>query len=472
MNLIGKDWFNYGRWKQPVLSGAFWAHAHEAQSVKKVIPDCSFHPLLFLDGYTLSHVDDEAWYREYAARLIDDAEEAEAFRARLEDAALHAEQEHRALLTTGAEFSDGDYVKELFRTYNEITGVWWFPIVISNSLEALVLERGIAKDEEAMRKILAPYHRTTLLERQSQEIRSLADTIRAHFPGVSGAELTNSMLEEAPDIQEQIKDHVTRFAWFGTHHWEGEEYSYERCLADIRGALDAGTSHADEAHDAPVSDSYAHVWRLIAQFAYWRTHGAETTGEVVFHSRRRLAAVAGAWNLSYEDLLTLSAEEILERHASGTGPALPDDFTERKQAYGCVIEDGREHIVTGAELQAYVEAVVPRTDTSITEFKGVVASKGGVVMGTARIMLEPSDFPRFFEGDILVANETTPDFVPLMKKAAAIVTDTGGITSHAAIVSRELKKPCVIGTKVATQVLKDGEQVEVNAETGLVRKIS
>lgn len=64
---------------------------------------------------------------------------------------------------------------------------------------------------------------------------------------------------------------------------------------------------------------------------------------------------------------------------------------------------------------------------------------------------------------------TTPDFVPIMKRASAFVTDEGGITCHAAIVSREMKKPCIIGTKIATQVLKDGDLVEVDADKGVVK---
>ena len=67
---------------------------------------------------------------------------------------------------------------------------------------------------------------------------------------------------------------------------------------------------------------------------------------------------------------------------------------------------------------------------------------------------------------------TTPDFVPAMRNAAAIVTDEGGVTSHAAIVSREMNKPCIIGTKIATQVFKDGDVVEVDAEKGVVRKLN
>ena len=58
-----------------------------------------------------------------------------------------------------------------------------------------------------------------------------------------------------------------------------------------------------------------------------------------------------------------------------------------------------------------------------------------------------------------------------MKKAAAFVTDTGGIISHAAIISRELKKPCVVGTKIGTHVFKDGDVVEVDADKGIVRKL-
>jgi pyruvate,water dikinase len=72
-------------------------------------------------------------------------------------------------------------------------------------------------------------------------------------------------------------------------------------------------------------------------------------------------------------------------------------------------------------------------------------------------------------GEIIVSPMTTPDFMPAMKKAVAFVTDEGGITCHAAIVAREMKKPCIIGTKIATKVLKDGDLVEVDANKGIVK---
>lgn len=107
-------------------------------------------------------------------------------------------------------------------------------------------------------------------------------------------------------------------------------------------------------------------------------------------------------------------------------------------------------------------------DKNVTEVKGVPASRGKVI-GVVKVVLEQRDFEKLQEGDVLVAEMTRPDFVALMKKSAAIITDEGSLTSHAAIVSRELGIPCIVGTKVATQVLKDGDIVEVDAEKGIVK---
>ena len=92
-------------------------------------------------------------------------------------------------------------------------------------------------------------------------------------------------------------------------------------------------------------------------------------------------------------------------------------------------------------------------------------------MGTAKIIFGTDDFDKVEEGDILVTPMTNPHMMPIMRKASAFITDEGGITCHAAILSREMKKPCIIGTKIATQVLKDGDKVEVDTEKGMVRKI-
>jgi phosphohistidine swiveling domain-containing protein len=106
----------------------------------------------------------------------------------------------------------------------------------------------------------------------------------------------------------------------------------------------------------------------------------------------------------------------------------------------------------------------------VKEVKGSVAYKG-LVRGVAKVLYNVKEIQEFKTGEILIANQTTPEYVPAMKKAAAFVTDQGGITCHAAIVAREMKKPCVIGAKAATKIFKSGDMVEVDANKGIVRKI-
>lgn len=104
------------------------------------------------------------------------------------------------------------------------------------------------------------------------------------------------------------------------------------------------------------------------------------------------------------------------------------------------------------------------------ELKGEVAYHGKI-QGSVKLVLSVKQLEKIKDGDVLVSLMTLPDFLPAIKKASAIITDEGGLLCHAAIISRELKKPCLIGTKIATKVLKDGMLVEVDANNGVVRII-
>ncbi len=108
-------------------------------------------------------------------------------------------------------------------------------------------------------------------------------------------------------------------------------------------------------------------------------------------------------------------------------------------------------------------------NTSIIEGRAAVKGK---VKGPVKILKKITDIDKVNAGDIIVSPMTTPVFLPALIKAAAIVTDEGGVICHAAIVSRELGKPCIIGTKIATQILKEGDLVEVDADKGIVRKVT
>ncbi|MEK7160778.1 MAG: PEP-utilizing enzyme [Patescibacteria group bacterium] len=102
------------------------------------------------------------------------------------------------------------------------------------------------------------------------------------------------------------------------------------------------------------------------------------------------------------------------------------------------------------------------------EIKGIVAFRGKA-RGRVRLAIAEKDFKKINKGEIFVVSNTNPYVVPFIKKAAAIVADEGGLLCHAAIVSREFKIPCIIGTKIATQVLRDGDWVEVDANKGTVK---
>lgn len=108
-------------------------------------------------------------------------------------------------------------------------------------------------------------------------------------------------------------------------------------------------------------------------------------------------------------------------------------------------------------------------EPDIKKIFGNIANKGKA-KGTVRIINSPKDIDRIKKGEVLVSRNTNPSLMPAILKASAIVTDEGGIGCHAAIVSRELNKPCIIGTIIATKILKDGDLIEVDANKGFIRK--
>jgi len=128
-------------------------------------------------------------------------------------------------------------------------------------------------------------------------------------------------------------------------------------------------------------------------------------------------------------------------------------------------------IITGKQVDLVKKIVVGKNgQDTVQDIRGLSASTGRAI-GKVKVVGSAKEIDKVKSGDILVAVMTRPDYIAGMKKAAAIVTNEGGITCHAAIVSRELGIPCIIGTKIATHVFKDGDMVEVNANHGWVRKI-
>jgi len=152
----------------------------------------------------------------------------------------------------------------------------------------------------------------------------------------------------------------------------------------------------------------------------------------------------------------------------------PEELNQRYLYSFLIIEPAGSYFVTGQaarDLKAKMRFSAEETQTIVDGILIGRVAVAGQAKGRVKIVNTVKEMDKMETGDILVSEMTIPEIVPAMKKAAAIVTDMGGITCHAAIVSRELHKPCVIGTKIATQVLKDGDWVEVDAAKGEVRLI-
>ena len=144
------------------------------------------------------------------------------------------------------------------------------------------------------------------------------------------------------------------------------------------------------------------------------------------------------------------------------------ELKQRRDGYFYLFTERKESISTDKDIIKEVYNKFFKVDTRIDVIKGHAVYPGKV---KGRVYNLTNDKHNLKNKFILVASMTHPKDIVLIGKSLAIVTDEGGILSHAAIIAREMKKPCIIGTKIATKVFKDGDLVEVDANKGVVRKI-
>jgi len=170
-----------------------------------------------------------------------------------------------------------------------------------------------------------------------------------------------------------------------------------------------------------------------------------------------------------EDQQVCNAKEIKEL---ANLAMIIEEHYGRPQDMEWAVEAGKVYIVQSRAITTFKKGE-KAVEVSETAEEGKVLVKGdtaspGVASGIVKIVGEISELNKIKKGDVMVTKMTTPDMVPAMQKAAAIVTDEGGMTCHAAIVSREMGTPCIVGTTNATKVLKEGMIVTVNATHGNV----
>ena len=196
-------------------------------------------------------------------------------------------------------------------------------------------------------------------------------------------------------------------------------------------------------------------WKLVRNDA---TKGKEANIKVLLTPEEQARQ-----KISDTDIITLAKlGEQLEEHYQ-----FPQDIEWAKEGQEIFIVQTRPVTTIKAGEEAAAAAAAAPEITAPILISGAPASPG-MASGPVRIVSDASQIDRIRSGDILVAAMTTPDFVPAMKRAAAIVTDRGGRTAHAAIVSRELGIPCVVGTGQATSILTEGQIISVDGSTGKI----
>ncbi|MFA6553426.1 MAG: PEP-utilizing enzyme [Patescibacteria group bacterium] len=213
--------------------------------------------------------------------------------------------------------------------------------------------------------------------------------------------------------------------------------------------------------------------KTLRQITYCTNTFDETCHYAAWRMHDFWQEVSRRIGVTYDQMNWLLVSEIvgLLRRGSKAGPSMLHSIHMRQNNHVLLWEQGRLSLLIGRQAEYYHrrqphERINQRQKSLIGQ-----SASPGHVRGTVKVVMSIAELHKVKRGDVLVAASTTPAHVPAMEKAAAIVTDEGGLLCHAAIVSRELRIPCVIGTKIATKVFKDGDRVEVDAIKGIVRKL-
>ena len=207
--------------------------------------------------------------------------------------------------------------------------------------------------------------------------------------------------------------------------------------------------------------------RLLAE---WQDERKQSSMTFMYGGVQLMKEIASRLEREWEEVACLTPREVLK---ALDGKLVSAAEMRGRRAFSAIIAT-RGHAVAlfDDDAKLLYDSLMQKSKHETLQLEGMTASIGAnpVVRAKCRIVNDPEK-DVIEEGEVLVASMTRPEFVPLMKKASAVVTNEGGLTCHAAIVAREFNLPCIVGTKHATRVFKTGDLLEVNTRHGKVTKI-
>lgn len=281
-----------------------------------------------------------------------------------------------------------------------------------------------------------------------------------------------------------MKKHVERFSFLKKKDMFMEFYGEADYLKKIESCTDPenelktleSESKNKKAAFKKVLDAFKHdtfaqnLFKTANEAVFFRSWRTERYSQSTYYIVPLFTEMAKRLKLeTYQDVVWLLPPEVTKL-VHENKPADKELIKQRKEAF-TYITFGPDQILIlqGKEaLESLKHLKLP--DATSGEIKGMPAYQGKVT-GKVTLITNRNEWPRIEKAEILVIHTTTLDIVPFLKNVKAIVTEEGGILSHASVISRELKIPCVIGTRTATKVLKEGDVVEVDAEKGIVKKV-
>ncbi|PIN80669.1 hypothetical protein COV16_00470 [Candidatus Woesearchaeota archaeon CG10_big_fil_rev_8_21_14_0_10_34_8] len=212
------------------------------------------------------------------------------------------------------------------------------------------------------------------------------------------------------------------------------------------------------------------LFKAARDFGYNKNQRYDILVFTYFTLNKLLKEISKRVNFENKELYFMTVEEIVDL-LNGLDVS-KEEIKQRRDFCVMIVDEKRVELLVGNKAKEYAKENIEYEEIKedVERIHGSVAFIG-IVKGKAKIVNSVNDIKKVNEGDIIVSVQTNPDLLSAMEKAGGFVTDVGGITCHAAIVAREMKKPCIIGTKIATKVLKDGDLIEVDAINGIIKKL-
>ncbi len=318
--------------------------------------------------------------------------------------------------------------------------------------------------EEKLEERLKELKLTNIYLPQLLEENNESDSGKLHFvlTEIKKRVEKGSLKKDSVEFKKEIKKLIEKYEYLGTYLFTGVSYTEK----DFVNMFDKIKPIVENKKIVFQDKLLIQLVDLLNIFSKNKFRRIEVINRSLFVIQPILIKMAEKGNLSWKTAKQFYVDEFMDYIKSG----YKNNISKTGFKTLNMIAEKDMQILSEDDTIKFEKEFVDTKSKIINEFNGVIAFHG-IIRGIVKVVLSFDDFGKFQDDDVLVCSMTDPNFVPLMKKASAIITDTGGILCHAAIISRELGIPCIIGTKIATQVLKDGDLVEVDADRGIVRII-